>query len=129
MARILVVDDEASIRGFLDLLLRDAGHSTVLAQNGVEALAAPGSFDLLLTDLMMPRMRGDELVRQMRQRDPDLKVLYLTAYSDQLLKGKDTFWKGEAYVDKPASPQGVLDTVDMLLNGQFDVSVNCETKW
>jgi CheY-like chemotaxis protein len=78
VTHILVVDDEPSFRTFAALVLEIAGHQTTLAAYGLEAPEAPGPFDLLLTDVMMPRMMGDELARRMRQRDPTVKVLYLT---------------------------------------------------
>ena len=76
--RILVVDDEQSVREFVDRVLRDAGYTTALAADGSQALDISeklGSFDLLLTDVMMPQMRGDELAQRLRQSDPELKVL------------------------------------------------------
>ena len=64
--RILVVGDEPSVLEFSDRILRDAGYDPVLASDGPEALEIHrkfGPFDLLLTDLMMPKMSGDELSR------------------------------------------------------------------
>src|SRR5215218_7519357 len=84
VSRILIVDDEPSIREFFHLVLSEAGYAVASASDGEEALDVPGPFDLLLTDVMMPRMSGDELARQMRGRDPDVKVLYVTAFSDRL---------------------------------------------
>ena len=115
MPRILVVDDERSVREFLDIMLRDAGYETVLAVDGQDALERPGRFDLLVTDLMMPRMNGDMLAMKMFKSDPTLKVLYLTAYSDRLFKKKVTLWEGEAFLDKPITAEGILEAVEMLL--------------
>ena len=84
--RVLIVDDEPAIRRFLDEVLRGAGYETVLAGDGEDAFEIPGPFDLLLTDLMMPRMAGDVLALKMFKRDPKLKVLYLTGQSDRLFK-------------------------------------------
>jgi hypothetical protein len=82
------VDDEESIRRFAERTLRGAGYEVVLASDGPEALrivdAQAVRFDLFVSDLTMPQIRGDELARQLRQRDPDAKVLYLTGYSDRL---------------------------------------------
>src|SRR5258708_797969 len=68
--RILVVEDESSMREFVDRVLREAGYWTARMVDGEEALALAehfGPFDLLLTDLMMPRMSGTELARRLRQ--------------------------------------------------------------
>src|SRR5439155_12754853 len=90
--RILVVDDEEPVRRLVDRMLSDAGYRPVIASDGPEAidLAATQTFDLLVTDLMMPQMNGDELARRLRQKEPSLKVLYLTGFSDRLFKEKVT---------------------------------------
>lgn len=116
MSRILVVDDEPSVREWLRVGLHYAGHTVATAADGFEALTVPGTFDLLLTDLVMPRMTGVELARQIRSREPDLKVLYLTGFSDQLFARKRTLWEGEAFLDKPATVQATLEAIEMLLN-------------
>ena len=116
MSRVLIVDDEPSIREFLRVGLSYAGYTVTTAADGPEALMVPEPFDVLLTDLMMPRMRGDELARQMRQREPDLKVLYLTAFSDRLFETKTNLWEGEAFLDKPATVQAIVGAIEMLLN-------------
>jgi CheY-like chemotaxis protein len=84
----------------------------------VEALEASGRFELLLTDLMMPRMMGDELARRMRQRDPAVKVLYLTGCSEELFKEKVVLSAGESVRCKPISPQLLEETVSLLLCGR-----------
>jgi two-component system cell cycle sensor histidine kinase/response regulator CckA len=70
-----------------------------------------------VVDVLMPHMSGDELARQLRQRDPDVKVLYFTGYSDQLFKEKITLWEHEAFVDKPLSGTGLMEAVSLLLFG------------
>ena len=122
MTHILLVDDEPSIREFLRVVLSEAGYSVAMAADGEQALNVPGSFDLLLTDLRMPRMTGDELARRMRLRDPELKVLYLTGYSDSLFEAKGHLWDGEAFLDKPATAEGVLEAIKMLLSEQVTES-------
>jgi two-component system cell cycle sensor histidine kinase/response regulator CckA len=116
VSRILIVDDEPSIREFFHLVLSEAGYAVASASNGDEALQVPGPFDLLLTDVMMPRMTGDELARQMRTRDPDVKILYVTAFSDHLFDAKLSLAAGEAFLDKPATADGVLEAVEELLD-------------
>ena len=120
MARILIVDDEPGIRLFTERALRQVGHTTATAASGAEALHVAetfGAFDLLLTDVRMPEMNGDDLARRIRQRLPDVKVLYLTGYSDQLFKQKGVLWAGEAFLDKPSSVKGLLEAVSLLLDG------------
>jgi two-component system response regulator AtoC len=80
--RILVVDDEAKMRRILELSLKNMGHEVAQAGDGVEALAALDTtpFDLVLTDLRMPRMDGIELLRKLRERGEETPVIVLTAY-------------------------------------------------
>src|SRR5262249_49771864 len=101
--QLLIVDDEELVRHFVDRILRSAGYRTTLAAAGPAALelaSTSPAFDLLLTDLMMPNMRGDELVRRMRVAFPDLKVLYLTAFADSLFQTRPLLWDNETFVEK-----------------------------
>ncbi len=118
--RILIVEDELSKRDFVDRVLRDAGYVTARVVDGQEALELTelfGPFDLVLTDPIMPRMSGTELTRRLRQREPNLKVLYYTGYPDRVLKEQCAFWQNEALLDKSSTPEGLLDAVSLLLSG------------
>jgi CheY-like chemotaxis protein len=120
--RILVVDDDESVRVFVERALRQPGYDTRVAIDATNALriaASEGPFDLLLTDLAMPGMRGDELARRLRQTDPSLKVLYLTGYSDQLFDERGALWDAEAFLDKPVTVQALLEGVSLLLVGHL----------
>ena len=68
---------------------------------------------------MMPAMTGDELARLLRQSQPELKVLYLTGYSDRLFKEKTTLWADEAFLDKPCTVKGLREAVSLLLFGSL----------
>lgn len=120
---VLVVDDEEPVRRFVDRVLRDAGYRTATASDGPEALAVAekiGRFDILVTDVMMPQMNGDELARRLRQAQPELKVLYLTGYSERLFKDKVTLWEDEAFLDKPCSLNGLRQAVSLLASGHVE---------
>lgn len=82
MARILVVDDEPGLREFISEALEDDGHAVVTAADGEEAAQrlARESFDLLITDLRMPRLDGLALLRRARAEQPELEVILLTAH-------------------------------------------------
>ena len=119
----LIVDDEESVRKFVERVLREAGYRTAQASDGPEAIAVAAtldSFDILVTDVMMPEMMGDELARRLRQTEPHLKVLYLTGFSDRLFKEKVTLWEDEAFLDKPCSIKGLMQAVSLLLFGRFE---------
>lgn len=121
--RVLVVDDEEPVRKFVERVLREAGYVTTLASDGPEALEIVKNgtaIDVLVTDLMMPKMTGDELARRLRQDEPTLKVLYLTGFSDRLFKEKSTLWQDEAFLEKPCSVKGLLQAVSLLYSGTIE---------
>jgi CheY-like chemotaxis protein len=121
---VLVVDDEDLVRKFVERVLREAGYQTATASDGPEALEVAAkleSFDMLVTDVMMPQMTGDELARRLRVTTPARKVLYLTGFSDRLFKEKVTLWADEAFLDKPCSVKGLLQAVSLLLFGHFEL--------
>ena len=119
--RVLIVDDEAVVRRYVVHVLKTAGYQTSAASNAVEALEAfaNGTFDALVTDVMMPGMTGDELARQLRQSDRGLKVLYLTGYSDRLFKEKTGLWADEAFLEKPFTSKGLREALSLLVFGSL----------
>jgi two-component system, NtrC family, response regulator AtoC len=85
MGRILVVDDEAGLRGMLDIILRRDGHHVLQAGNGQEALkliAADPAIELVLSDLRMEPLDGLGLLAQVRQYHPDILVIIMTAFAE-----------------------------------------------
>ena len=122
-ARVLIVDDEEPVRRFVERVLHDAGYETAVAGDGSEAIQVAAKFtgiDVLVTDVMMPNMLGDELARRLRQSEPDLKVLYLTGYCERLFKDKGTLWEAEAFLEKPCSVDGLRQAVSLLMYGRVD---------
>jgi CheY-like chemotaxis protein len=121
--RILIVDDEPVIVQFVDRVLRGAGYVTSTAGGSVEAAriaASSAVFDLIVADVNMPDMSGPDLVSSLRKRQPDLRVLYLTGFNDQLFAAKNVLWEGEAFLDKPATIDGLLQAVSLILFGSIE---------
>jgi len=117
---VLVVDDEAPIREIERRLLQQAGYQVLEAPGAAEALALlhdGQSIDLLIADLDMPDVTGDEMVRRIRTERPDLKVLYVTGHIDRLMDARP-LWDGEAFLDKPFSMNGLVEAVSLLLYGK-----------
>jgi len=85
--KILVVDDDPAAREAIRLLLNIDRHTVVEAADGNEALRLfrPGSFDLVITDYLMPGMLGDKLMQCIRSIAPKQPILLLTAYMEKLL--------------------------------------------
>jgi PAS domain S-box-containing protein len=83
--RVLLVEDDSAVRLFLTTALERAGYHLTPAEHGVHALGlySPGSFDLIVTDLAMPRMGGIEMVRRLRDLSPDVPVVFMSGYSTE----------------------------------------------
>ena len=122
--RVLVVDDEDAVRRYVAHVLTAAGYQTSAASNAAEAIESfkSSQFDALVTDVMMPGMMGDELARQLRQSERDLKVLYLTGYSDRLFNEKVALWADEAFLEKPFTSNGLREALSLLMFGHLEIS-------
>ncbi|UVC08282.1 response regulator [Rhizobium sp. TH2] len=103
MARILITEDEDSLRSFVARALRMDGHETVEAADGAEGLEAlsGGRFDLLLSDIRMPVMDGIELTHKAAAAHPGLKILLMTGYAEQRERADDLMEKIIDVVAKP----------------------------
>ncbi len=104
MSKILIVEDDLSIQALLHDFIEDAGHSVVLASDGVEALAkyAQQPFDLILLDIMLPKIDGYGVCEVIRQKS-DVPIIMLTALDgeENQIKGLDL--KVDDYITKPFS--------------------------
>lgn len=117
MARILITEDEESLRRFLARALRLDGHETVEAGDGAEGLEmlSEGSYDLLLSDIRMPVMDGIELAHQAAARFPDMKILLMTGYAEQRERAEDLSTKVIDVVSKPFALPDIRKAVAMAL--------------
>ena len=110
---VLLVEDQAEVRRLAREVLEARGYRVVEAANGAEAAnicdASRNSFDLLLTDVIMPGITGTELAAQLRSRWPALKVMFMSGYSDTHLAQQEAKDARTAYLSKPFDP-GVLAT-------------------
>jgi two-component system cell cycle sensor histidine kinase/response regulator CckA len=121
-SRLLVVDDDDGVRRYVARVLSEAGYQVETAANGAEGLKVVHSgatFDLIVSDVRMPQMTGPQFIAELRRQETDIKVLYLTGYVDQLFKERETLWQDEAFLDKPCSPNGLLESVSLLLFGHL----------
>ena len=83
MARILLAEDDGSLRGFLTRALERAGHEVTACENGADAVDAleDGPWDLLLTDIVMPGADGIEVARIAAARQPGLRIMFITGFA------------------------------------------------
>ena len=109
---ILCVEDDADVRGSTVRALRSAGYLVFEASDGVDALtqlqAHTGPIDLIVTDVVMPRMGGAELVSQLRSRWPDVQVLYASGYPSDAPPVAELESAGEPVLAKPYTPSILL---------------------
>jgi len=116
---VLVVDDETGLRDLVCRSLRAEGFHTLEAAHGAEALAvlegAPEPVDLLVTDVVMPRMDGRELGRRVSQRWPDLPILYISAYEMNDIFSRGSPRQSAPFLQKPFPMEGLITTVRNLI--------------
>jgi CheY-like chemotaxis protein len=118
---ILAVDDEPGVLALVRRCLDDQCITLTEASSGKDALEQISTglpLDLLLTDLRMPDMEGDELARRVRSLKPQLRILYLTSHADRLFDAKPQLWADEVYLDKPFSRTGLRQAVALVLFGR-----------
>ena len=118
MRKVMVLEDEASIRSFIVINLRRAGYEVVEAETGEEALdklhANPDTLVALL-DVMLPGIDGFEVCRRIRSTNPRIGIIMLTARSQEMDKVTGLMNGADDYVTKPFSPAELTARVDALI--------------
>ena len=111
MSTVLVVDDEASIRGLVRNILAPKGYTVYEAADGLAAFkvieALRGKLDVLLTDIRMPKLDGVALAQKVTAEYPSINVLYMSAYLASFTKLPD-----QSILAKPFAPSALLDMVE-----------------
>lgn len=110
MKKVLIVDDEQSIRTLLKFNLEKDGYEVAAAVDGLEGLAkaSTNEFDFIILDLMLPKMDGMEVCKRLRQEKIETPILMLTAKDDELEKIIGLELGADDYMTKPFSPREVL---------------------
>lgn len=119
---ILVVDDEPIVRMVARRMLEAAGYAVLEANDGTDALEKVGldtPLLLLVADVNMPGITGDELARRFRMRQPNLNCLFLTGCVDQLFDSRPVLWDGEAFLEKPFTDRGLREAVSLQAFGHL----------
>jgi DNA-binding response OmpR family regulator len=117
MLKILVIEDDPSILRLYGIILRKAGYETLEAQNGLDAwdIMEKEYVDLIITDVMMPEMDGYEFVRLLRETNPVMPVLMITAKEDFISKNIGFSLGADDYMVKPVDSDEMLLRVKALL--------------
>ena len=117
---ILLVEDEQAIRGLMRTMLKMKGYTVLEASDGVEALSLfrgnEDRIDLVITDVVMPRMSGRELASRIATDRPRTKVLFMSGYSEEAVLYQGIFQSGTAFLQKPFSPDSLTRKVREVLD-------------
>jgi len=112
---VLVVEDSDDLREIVERILTQSGYQVIVASDGPEAVEMSrkfaGHIDLLLTDVVMPRMQGNELAPLLVESRPDLRVLYMSGFAQPSLAATGTLPPGLELLDKPFNEPTLLGRV------------------
>jgi two-component system, chemotaxis family, chemotaxis protein CheY len=114
MPKILVVEDESDVRTLISLILQSAGHTVIEAHNGLDALEQfnAGHFDMVITDMNMPRMDGLELIKALRRQQADLYIMLITGYGTTDTEKRAGELGVNEYIPKPFDIEALRERVD-----------------
>ncbi len=124
MAKILLAEDDASMRSFLTTALEKAGHTVEARSDGLDALAAvqgsaDGTFNLLLADIVMPGMDGIELAQKATALHPSIKVMFITGFAAVAMGARNPQLNPQQtdtrVLSKPFHLKDLVDQVSQLL--------------
>lgn len=121
---VMVVEDEDIVRELVCEVLEEQGYNVICARDGVEALSMAGEFDgmihLLVTDVIMPHMNGHELAVKLSSLRPDMKVLYVSGYSDNDIGDHGVLDPRYELLQKPFTPQTLARKIrDVIREGKY----------
>ena len=131
MKKVLVLEDESSIRGFIVINLRRAGYEVVEAETGEEALQKLHEHPdtrVCLLDIMLPGIDGFEVCRRIRMANPQIGIIMLSARSQEMDKVTGLMTGADDYVTKPFSPAELIARVDALLRRSGEAAPSRSTE-
>ena len=119
---VLLVEDEDIVRNLCVQILERLGYRVLQARNGTEAIAEVRGYgdriDLLLTDVVMPGMNGNELATQLVRHHPEMKVLFTSGYTDDAIVHHGVLDEGVMFIGKPYTPLALAGKVREVLDGE-----------
>ncbi|MGH7268172.1 MAG: GAF domain-containing protein, partial [Candidatus Rokuibacteriota bacterium] len=118
---VLLVEDEGELRDLTGEILEALGYRILKAGDGKEALAVAarhaGRIELLLTDVVMPQMSGRELASRLAESQPDVRILYMSGYTDEAISHHGVLDPGTALLQKPFSAEALARKIREVLDG------------
>ena len=120
--RLLLVEDETMVREVASCVLRERGYTVLEATDGEEGLRLAQldeafGIDLLLTDVIMPHMNGRDLAEEVVKLHPNIKVIYMSGYTDDVITERDLSLPRERFLQKPFNPEVLARKVRAVLDG------------
>ncbi len=116
MSRILLAEDDESLRGFLARALERAGYEVTACADGEEAVAVlEQDWDLLLTDIVMPGIDGIEVARQAAARHPGLRIMFITGFAAVALSAGSQAPAGAKVLSKPIHLREIVSEVERMI--------------
>ena len=118
MARILLAEDEPSVREFVNRALVHRGHEVTTVNDGSDALEAleEDSYDLLLTDIVMPRVDGVALALKVSKEYPKMRIVLMTGYAAERDRAHNLDALVHEVISKPFTLSDICDSIDAALN-------------
>jgi CheY-like chemotaxis protein len=117
---VLIVEDDDSVRKLARTSLEKNGYRVLAAENGENALrvseAYDGTIDLILTDVVMPKMSGKELAELVKKVHPRAKVIFMSGYTNNAIVHHGILTRGVEFLEKPFTPQNLASKVRVVLD-------------
>ncbi|HYG98597.1 MAG TPA: PAS domain S-box protein [Terriglobales bacterium] len=117
---VLLVEDEPNLRNLIEQVLKKQGYRVLVAGTGREGLNVAADhddvIDVLLTDVVMPQMGGQQLADQLRPKHPDMRVIFMSGYTNNALTHSGSVDLGTAFLQKPFTPDVLLRKVREVLD-------------
>lgn len=121
---ILLAEDDEATRKLIKRVLVESGYTVIEAKNGLDAIQ---KFDehheqvqLFISDIIMPQMNGNEAFKEIRKFSPNIKAIFISGYTDEMMKHKGIFDDDLNFVSKPFSPQKVLEKIREVLDSDLN---------
>jgi two-component system response regulator (stage 0 sporulation protein F) len=122
--KVLIADDQAGVRFLLDIVVRESGHKSYMAQNGMEAIEMACSIkpDLIFMDVRMPLIGGLEALGKIKTARPETQVIIMTAYGSEQTLSEAKSKGAWCYIAKPFDVEEIKELLNKFFDGFDDIA-------
>jgi CheY-like chemotaxis protein len=121
---VLIVEDQQALREVTERIFTRSGYHVIAAADGTQAVDLAARYDgdlhLLITDVVMPNMLGQEVADKIRRLRPDIEVLFMSGYARHVLAAQDRLDRDVHLIEKPFSAASIIEKAGRILNGHFE---------